>query len=125
VCFHIQLIVFCQWGEIHREPQFIDDVHVVGIEEGRICLAAAHHGLAVVFAAGNLRVEAGVELFGQGGVAAYVERDFILVAEPVEVAPDFAAVHFFGAGVGRHAAHGFEYREADRDVSGLSAGLCV
>lgn len=100
----------------------VDGVCVV---EGGVGCAASDDGVAVVFASGDLGVEAVVEFLGEFGVVADVECDFVFVGEPVEVAPDFAAVDFFGSGVGWDASDGFDGGEEDGDVGAVFVGGVV
>lgn len=57
-------IVLEEWGEVEGEGEAFDAVGVVGLEEGGVCGLAGDDGFGVIFPAGDLGIETGVELVG-------------------------------------------------------------
>ena len=118
-------IVFEEGCEVEGEGEALSAVGVVGLEEGGVSGLTADDGLVVVFPAGDLGIETGVELVGEFREGAGIEGDFFVVVEPVEVAPEFTGVEFAWAGVGREAAARLEGGAANCEVGGMFVGGVV
>jgi len=118
-------IVLGQWCQVHREPELIHGIDCVALVKGGVGSAATDDGFSVVFAPRYLRFKAGVELFREFGMSAYIKGYFVLRCEPVEIAPNFAAVDFLWAGVGRQPPQCIDHREKYSDMSRVSVGGIV
>lgn len=115
-------IVLEEGAEVEGEGKARGAVGVVGLEEGGVRGLTGDHGLMVVFSAGDLGIETGVELVGEFREGAGIEGDFFVVVEPIEVAPEFTGVEFAGAGMGREAAARLEGGAANCEVGGMFVG---
>ncbi len=104
-------------GKVDAEGEAESLVDAVGFEVGGVGAAAAQTGQVVALAAGDLRVEdsqqGGLQVF----VGGQVEVDFIAVQQPIQIAPDFAAVEFLRPFGGGQAADGGN-RPADKRLHG-------
>ena len=79
-------------GQIHGERQGVGAVGGVGIKVSGIRTAQAFFGEVVALAAADLGVEDGEQSTDQMRILVHPEHDFVLGEQPVELAPDFAAI---------------------------------
>ena len=84
-------LVFHEPREIQSKPDASGAIRFPGLVKCGIGQTAPNDCLPIVFAAGNLGIEAGKEAFCQLRICAYVEGDFIGLRNPVEATPDLAS----------------------------------
>ena len=102
--------------EVHREGQRITLIGAVAFKKSRVRATASEHGEIVAFSSGDLRIEDAIERRGEVVVTAHIVRDFFRIGHPIQIPPDFAAMHLRGPLCARQLADCLQDGHDDRDV---------